>query len=97
MDVINQGLLLIGIRRSLRLPNNGHPYGFHREQYAWAMISAMGILFVGGGVPIYHGVSAILEPHTMFLESEHLAAAYTVLCAALVCEGCKLVYYAFYK
>jgi zinc transporter 9 len=42
MDVINQALLLIGIRRSIRTPNLEHPYGFHREQYAWAMISAMG-------------------------------------------------------
>lgn len=30
MDMINQGLLLIGIKRSLRSPNSDHPYGFHK-------------------------------------------------------------------
>lgn len=86
VDMINQGLLLIGIHRSLRDPNLEHPYGFHREQYAWAIISAVGILFVGGGVPIFSGAEAILSPSSV-IEYDNLKVAYGVLGLALVAEG----------
>ena len=87
MDMINQCLLLIGIRRSLREPSSTHPYGFHREQYAWAIISAVGILFIGGGVPIVGGITAIVSP-TETVSADHLYIAYSVLGFALACEGC---------
>jgi zinc transporter 9 len=88
MDMVNQGLLLVGIHRSLKQPNTEHPYGYHKEQYAWAIISASGILFVGGGIPIYSGISSFLNP-SVTLDLEHLKVAYAVLGTALFFEGCK--------
>ena len=97
MDMINQGLLLVGIRRSLRSPSLEHPYGFHKEQYTWAMISAVGILFIGGGLPIVGGcynlfdllgsgggggdIVAVKAP------MEHYDIAFGVLGLAIACEG----------
>lgn len=80
---------MIGIHRSLRQPNTEHPYGFHKEQYAWAMISAVGILAVGGGIPIFNGLSTIFSSTPSVLDYSHMNVAYGVLGAAMCAEGCK--------
>ncbi|KAI8614219.1 cation efflux family-domain-containing protein [Chytriomyces sp. MP71] len=64
-DMLNELLLIIGIRRSLREPDANHPYGFSSERTAWALVSSVGIFFLGGGVSIYHGVSGLLSPHNL--------------------------------
>jgi len=61
-DLSNQSLLAYGIKKSQKKANRDHPYGFARESYIWALISAMGIFFVGCGVTIYHGIHIILDP-----------------------------------
>jgi hypothetical protein len=30
------------------------------EKYAWALVSGVGIFFLGGGVSLYHGISGLL-------------------------------------
>jgi len=62
-DVGNQSLLIVGLRKSSAPPTPEFPYGFHRDRFVWALISAAGIFFLGCGVTIYHGVSALLHPH----------------------------------
>lgn len=61
-DTANQALLWVGIRRSHRPADEAHPYGYGAERYVWALISAMGIFFLGCGVTCYHGVHAIMHP-----------------------------------
>jgi zinc transporter 9 len=61
-DLSNQSLLAFGIKKSKQKPNKDHPYGFSRESFVWALISAIGIFFVGCGVTVYHGVHIILDP-----------------------------------
>jgi zinc transporter 9 len=51
-----QTLLLVGIQRSVRAPDKEHPYGYLNERYLWALVSGVGIFFVGCGVSVYHGV-----------------------------------------
>lgn len=52
------------------------------------MISAVGILFVGGGVPIISGVTSLLTPDfSAPLDFEHMKVAYGVLGAAFLMEG----------
>ncbi|KAI9362924.1 cation efflux family-domain-containing protein [Zopfochytrium polystomum] len=64
-DMLNESLLMYGIRRSLREPDANHPYGFSSERTAWALVSGVGIFFLGGGVSLYHGISGLLVPHTL--------------------------------
>eukprot|EP00008_Paramoeba_atlantica_P015654 CAMPEP_0201476448 /NCGR_PEP_ID=MMETSP0151_2-20130828/1645_1 /ASSEMBLY_ACC=CAM_ASM_000257 /TAXON_ID=200890 /ORGANISM="Paramoeba atlantica, Strain 621/1 / CCAP 1560/9" /LENGTH=546 /DNA_ID=CAMNT_0047856805 /DNA_START=80 /DNA_END=1720 /DNA_ORIENTATION=- len=82
-DVGNQMFLAVGIRRSQKSPDSLHPYGYYYERYIWALISGVGIFFLGCGVSIYHGISEILEPN----EVQSLSVAYGVLGFAFVVEG----------
>lgn len=61
-DTANQSLLLVGLKRSRLAVSLEYPYGHGRERYIWALISACGIFFVGAGVTLYHGVTALWEP-----------------------------------
>ncbi len=61
-DTMNQALLLIGIKRSLRVADDEHSYGYGYERFVWALISACGVFFVGAGITIYKGISAISHP-----------------------------------
>jgi cation diffusion facilitator family transporter len=48
-DAMNQLLLFIGVRRSVRAPTPLHPLGHGKERYFWALVVAL-LLFFGGGV-----------------------------------------------
>lgn len=61
-DTMNQSLLLIGIKRSVRKADDAHTYGYGQERFLWALISACGIFFLGAGVTIYHGISTLTHP-----------------------------------
>lgn len=68
-DLLNQILLLIGIKRSAIDADDKFAYGYGAERYVWALISAVGIFFLGCGVTLYHGVSSLLhgsEPMTHY-------------------------------
>ncbi|RME27110.1 MAG: cation diffusion facilitator family transporter [Deltaproteobacteria bacterium] len=86
-DVMNQGLLAVGIRMSERDPDPDHPYGFGRARFAWALVSAVGIFFLGAGVTLYHGIHSLLHPD----EVEGGGWALATLAVALVVEGGTLV------
>ncbi len=61
-DTLNQLFLLIGVRRSLKKPDDDFEYGYGNERFFWALISACGIFFIGACITGYKGVMAILEP-----------------------------------
>jgi zinc transporter 9 len=86
-DLLNQILLLIGIVRSGRKPDDVFEYGYQAERYVWALISAVGIFFLGCGVTLYHGIQSLLHPH----EVTELSWAMGVLLFSLVLEGIVLV------
>ncbi|MEE2830674.1 MAG: cation diffusion facilitator family transporter [Myxococcota bacterium] len=62
-DVGNQSLLALGIKRSRAEATPEHPYGYSRERFIWALISAVGIFFLGCGFTLYHGVTELLAVH----------------------------------
>ena len=62
-DVFNESLLMWGLLRSLREPDSLHPYGYKNEKFAWALVSGVGIFFLGGGVSLYHGISGLFSSH----------------------------------
>lgn len=61
-DTINQVLLLVGIKRSKKLPDDEYVYGYGHERFFWALISACCIFFIGAGITTYKGVDALLKP-----------------------------------
>jgi len=61
-DLMNQILLLVGMVRATRDSDNKFEYGYGGERYVWALISAVGIFFLGCGVTVYHGVNSLLHP-----------------------------------
>lgn len=85
-DVSNQALLLLGIQRSETEASDLHAYGFGAERYFWALISAVGIFFLGCGVTVYHGIHTIIDHHI----SEPGVWDYSILAFALVVEGWTL-------
>lgn len=80
-DTANQSLLIIGVRRTTQKPNRSFPYGFGKERFIWALISACGIFFIGCGVTVYHGVEALInkpEVHYSALNLYILLAAFII-------------------
>lgn len=61
-DVMNQGLLYVGILKSQKPENETFQYGYSQERFFWNLVSAMGIFVLGCGVTVYHGVHDLLEP-----------------------------------
>ena len=61
-DCGNQLLLLLGVKRSRRPPDDSHPLGYGRALYFWSFLVAL-LLFSGGGVfSIYEGIHKMLAP-----------------------------------
>lgn len=61
-DTVNQGLLFIGKRQSKRPADERFHYGYGPDRYVFALISAMGIFFLGCGVTVYHGIHSVMHP-----------------------------------
>ncbi|MEO2021957.1 MAG: cation diffusion facilitator family transporter [Pirellulaceae bacterium] len=89
-DFLNQLLLLVGIVRSNRRPDVAFQYGYGAERYVWALISAVGIFFLGCGVTVYHGVSALIDPHPLHLD-EYYGPAMGILLFSFIVEGIVLI------
>lgn len=87
-DVGNQALLLLGIRHARRVPDELHPWGYGQAAFFWALVSALGIFFLGAGVTIYHGVETLLHPPPA-LEIGWLT--WTTLALAFVIDGAVLL------
>ena len=87
-DVMNQWLLLFGITKSEQAPDAHHARGYGRERFVWALISAVGIFFIGCGVTVYHGIEKLIHPseHTQFTSSEYMYAL-AILIFSLLVEG----------
>jgi cation diffusion facilitator family transporter len=87
-DCMNQLLLLLGVRRASRPPDEAHPLGYGRSLYFWSFLVAM-LLFSGGGVfSIYEGVHKATS-HAVEEGGgpEGLALGIGMLLFALVLEG----------
>jgi cation diffusion facilitator family transporter len=65
VDTGNEFLLMIGQRQSLKPADPKHPFGYGKELYFWALLVALSVFSLGGGLSIYHGVSAIRNPEPL--------------------------------
>jgi cation diffusion facilitator family transporter len=62
VDTGNELLLLYGIRRAARPPDEAHPLGHGRELYFWSFIVALLIFALGAGVSIVEGIERVRHP-----------------------------------
>ncbi len=85
-DTANQSLLIIGVSKSTKQPDEFFPYGYGKERFIWALISACGIFFIGCGVTVYRGVNSIFNPQAIHLS---LFSLY-ILGAAFIIESLTL-------
>jgi cation diffusion facilitator family transporter len=83
VDTGNQILLLYGLRRSKKLPDERFPFGHGKEIYFWSFVVAILIFAVGAGISVYEGVKHLLHP----LPVENPIVNYVVLAFAMVFEG----------
>jgi cation diffusion facilitator family transporter len=82
-DTGNQGLLMLGGRRSNREPSRRHAFGFGRERYFWAFVVALVLFSLGGAFAIVEGIDKLRHPH----EVESVWVAIGLLSAAVVMES----------
>jgi cation diffusion facilitator family transporter len=83
VDTGNQGLLLYGMKRAARPPDEAYPLGYGRELYFWSFIVALLVFALGAGVSLYEGVIHVLHP----VEITSPMVSYVVLGLAIVFEG----------
>jgi cation diffusion facilitator family transporter len=82
-DCANQLLLLMGIKRAAKPPDEGHPLGYGRALYFWSFIVAL-LLFSGGGVfSIYEGWHKLSNPEM----PDNVSVGVGVLGFAILLEG----------
>ncbi|NEO82989.1 MAG: cation diffusion facilitator family transporter [Spirulina sp. SIO3F2] len=86
VDTVNEVLLLYGLNRSQRSPDEDHPLGYGQELYFWSLIVAVLIFALGGGVSVYEGVKSIQHPEP----AANVLVSYGVLGAAALFEGAAL-------
>ncbi len=83
VDTGNQGLLLYGMKRAARKPDEKHPFGYGPEIYFWAFVVAILIFALGAGISIYEGIERVRHPTPVTSPIIN----YVVLGLAMVFEG----------
>ncbi|NND46006.1 MAG: cation transporter [Xanthomonadales bacterium] len=85
-DSGNQGLLILGLKRSRRPPNMEYPLGFGKSIYFWSFLVALVLFSMGGMFSLYEGWHKLQHPEA--LKSPLVAIG--VLLFAMVAESVAL-------
>ncbi|NEB82305.1 cation transporter [Streptomyces sp. SID14478] len=64
-DSGNQGLLLLGGKRSRREATPQHPFGYGRTRYIYAFLVSIVLFSLGGMFALYEGYEKIRHPHAI--------------------------------
>ncbi|WP_169569050.1 cation diffusion facilitator family transporter [Sneathiella limimaris] len=83
VDTGNQGLMLLGLKRAQKGPDQKHPFGYGMEIYFWSFMVAILIFALGAGISIYEGFHAIQDPHPL----NNVVWNYSILGLGIVFEG----------
>ena len=85
-DTGNQGLLMLGAKRSVKARDEEHPFGHERERYFWAFIVALVLFSMGGLFALYEGIHKFRNPH----ETDNMGIAIGILIVAILLESYSL-------
>lgn len=88
VDTGNGGLMLFGIYKSRKPPDEAHPFGHGRELYFWTLIVGILIFAIGGGMSVYEGFTHLAHP----VSTEDPTWNYAVLGFATLFEGTTWVF-----
>jgi cation diffusion facilitator family transporter len=83
VDTGNEVLLLYGLRRAARPPDDAHPLGHGRELYFWSFIVAVLIFALGAGVSALEGINHLRDPAPI----SSPVVSYVVLGLSFLFEG----------
>lgn len=83
VDTGNQILLLLGLRRSQKPPDEQFPFGHGKEAYFWSFIVAIMIFGIGAGISAYEGIRHLIHPRRI----ENPFINYVVLGLGMIFEG----------
>lgn len=83
VDTGNELLLLHGVRSSRRQVDEWHPFGYGKATYVWALMVALSVFSIGGGVSIYEGIVSLSNAPVLRDPTWN----YIVLAVAAVFEG----------
>jgi cation diffusion facilitator family transporter len=83
VDSGNELLLLLGMKRSARPADAGHPFGHGKEVYFWSLLVAIFIFGIGGGFSLYEGLTRLFHHQP----PSDLKWNYVVLGIAALLEG----------
>jgi cation diffusion facilitator family transporter len=90
-DTGNQLLLLWGMKKAARPPDERHPFGYKMESYFWSFIVAVMLFTLGGLFALYEGVEKLHELNSLAAGESHAMShpevAIGVLVVAIILEG----------
>jgi len=86
-DTANQALLYLGLRRSAKVADEHHHFGYGQERYFWNLVSAVTIFFIGCVYTIMHSVDSIKHDH----QPELSVVAFSIIGFAFLVEGYSLL------
>jgi len=85
-DSGNQGLLLLGLKRSKRPPSPDYPLGHGKAIYFWSFIVALILFSIGGMYSIYEGFHKLHNPEPL----TYPLVAIGVLLFSIIAEGVSM-------
>ncbi|MCB1682388.1 MAG: cation transporter [Alphaproteobacteria bacterium] len=83
VDTGNQVLLLLGLKKAQKPPDERFPFGHGKEVYFWSFVVALLLFAMGSGLSIYEGIEHIRKP----AEIHNPALNYIVLSIAIFFEA----------
>jgi len=82
-DTANQCLLYLGLKRSQRVADDAHHFGYGQERYFWNLVSAITIFFLGCVYTVMHATEQIRHHHM----PEISWIPFLIIAIAFVVEG----------
>lgn len=83
VDTGNQGLLLLGLKRSKLPADKQFPFGHGKEIYFWSFVVALLIFALGSGITLYEGFHQLMHPQPV----NNVMINYIILGFAFLVEG----------
>ena len=83
VDTGNEAVLIVGLRRARRPPDDLHQFGHGKEIYFWTLVVAVLLFSIGGGLAFYEGLTHLFDPHPI----DNVVASYVVLAISFALEA----------